>query len=152
MSFRALKLRKNPHCPVCGEHPTITQLIDYDEFCGVKPHPPAADAAQTPEITVQELAARMHSGLGSARIIDVREPFEWEIVKLDDSTFVPYDDVVERMDELTQASELFIICRTGRRSAVITDLLRESGYANAWNVKGGLRAWAQEIDPSLPTY
>ncbi|HRA00971.1 MAG TPA: molybdopterin-synthase adenylyltransferase MoeB, partial [Thermoflexales bacterium] len=152
MSFRTLKLRKNPQCPVCGEHPTITQLIDYDEFCGVKPHSPAPGEQTTPEITVKELDARMKAGLGSARIIDVRQPFELDIVSLPGSTFIPYDDVFERMDELTQASELFIICRTGRRSAEITDLLRESGYANAKNVKGGLRAWSQEIDPSMPTY
>jgi adenylyltransferase/sulfurtransferase len=152
MSFRALKLRKNPHCPVCGEHPTITGLIDYDEFCGIKPHQPAEDEAQTPEITVKELAERIQAGLGSARVIDVREPFEWDIANLPVSTLIPYAQVMDRMDELGQASELFIICRTGRRSAEITDLLIDSGYANAKNVKGGLRAWAEQIDPSMATY
>ncbi len=151
MSFRTLKLRKNPDCLICGEHPKITALIDYDEFCGVKP---AADtpANVVPEITVTELAARLKAGLGGARLIDVREPNEWDIVRIPGATLMPKATVPDHLDELAQASELFIQCRSGVRSADIVRFLRTVGFTNVKNVKGGVLAWAREVDRSLPTY
>jgi adenylyltransferase/sulfurtransferase len=151
MSFRTLKLRKNPDCLICGEHPKITGLIDYDEFCGVKPVA-ETPADVVPEITVTELAARLKAGLGGARLIDVREPNEWDIVRIPGATLMPKATVPDHLDELAQASELFIQCRSGVRSADIVRFLRTVGFTNVKNVKGGVLAWAREVDRSLPTY
>lgn len=152
MSFRTLKLRKNPECPICGEHPTLHGLIDYDEFCGVKPAADAEAEGAIPEITVQELAERLKAGLGGARLIDVREPNEWDIVRIPGATLMPKATVPEHLDELAKASELLIQCRSGVRSADVVRFLRTVGFTNVKNVKGGVLAWAREIDRSLPTY
>ena len=152
MSFRTLKLRKNPECPICGEHPTLHGLIDYDEFCGVKPAADAAPEGAIPEITVQELAERLKAGLGGARLIDVREPNEWDIVRIPGATLMPKATVPDHLDELAKASELLIQCRSGVRSADVARFLRTVGFTNVKNVKGGVLAWAREIDRSLPTY
>lgn len=152
MTFRTLKLRKNPECPICGAHPTITALIDYDAFCGVKPAGDAPPAGALPEITVQELAARLKAGLGAARLIDVREPNEWDIVRIPGATLMPKATVPDHLDELARASELLIQCRSGARSADVVRFLQSVGFTHVKNVKGGVLAWAREIDPSLPTY
>jgi adenylyltransferase/sulfurtransferase len=151
MSFRTLKLRKDPNCAACGEHRTITQLIDYDEFCGVLPKA-ATPTIGVPEITVQELKHRLDDGLGNAVLIDVREPYEWDIVRIPNAKLIPKATVPDHFAELGQASEVFVHCRSGARSADVVQLMLESGFTNVRNVKGGVLAWAREIDPSLPTY
>lgn len=151
MTFRTLKLRKNPQCPICGEHPTIKALIDYDEFCGVSPAQ-AEPVDAVPEISVRELSERLKAGLGAARLIDVREPNEWDIVRVPGAQLLPKAQVPDHLDELATASELLVVCRSGRRSADIVRFLRTVGFSNVKNVTGGVLAWAREIDPSLPTY
>lgn len=154
MRTREMKLRKRPDCPICGNHPSITALIDYDEFCGITPNPTMNQSPtdQIPEITVTELKQRLDAGLGTARLIDVREPNEWEIARIPGATLMPQATVPDHLDELAQASELLISCRSGRRSADIVKFLISVGFTNVKNVKGGTLAWSREVDPSVPTY
>ena len=156
MRFREMKLRRDPHCPICGEHPTQHGLIDYDQFCGV---PPAAaqqlDARGIPEITVQELRDRIAAGLASSNtlLLDVREPNEWDIVHIDGAQLMPKATVADHLTEFAPYDEILVQCRSGARSADIVRFLRDDvGLKNVKNVKGGILAWAREIDPSLPTY
>jgi adenylyltransferase/sulfurtransferase len=156
MRFRELKLRKDPDCPVCGAHPTVTALIDYDAFCGV----PAQGSVQVdshgvPEITVTELKRRLDEGLAKTNtlLIDVREPNEWQIAHIDGAQLIPKGQVHEHLLELSQADEILVSCRSGARSADIVKFLRDDiGMKNVKNVKGGILAWAREIDPRVPTY
>jgi sulfur-carrier protein adenylyltransferase/sulfurtransferase len=153
MSFRTVKVRKNPACPICGPNRTIHALIDYDEFCGVpKPDAHAAPAEALPEITVTALKQRLEAGLGTAQLIDVREPYEWDIVHIPGAKLIPKATVQDHLHELAQASELLIQCRSGARSADVVRLLMSAGFKNVRNVKGGVLAWAREVDTSLPTY
>ncbi|MCS7088339.1 MAG: molybdopterin-synthase adenylyltransferase MoeB [Thermoflexales bacterium] len=154
MSFRELKLRKDPNCPICGANPTITALIDYEAFCGVPAHtspPPKA----VPEITVQELKQRLDEGLERTNtlLLDVREPYEWAIARLPGARLIPKDKVKEHLHELSQADEILVYCRSGARSAdVVRFLIEDIGFRKVRNVKGGLLAWAREVDPSTPVY
>lgn len=153
MRFREVRLRKDPGCPVCGEHPTVTGLIDYQAFCGL---PQAeerarAEAGRVPEIDVHELQRWRDEGR-DVTVIDVREPYEWEIVHLDDARLIPLGSFPERMHELDSAREYVVHCRTGGRSARAVALLRDAGFRKVWNLRGGIKAWAEQIDPRLPTY
>lgn len=150
LRWRELKLRKNPDCPVCGERPTIRQLIDYEEFCGMKP--PATNAA-VPEITPTELKARLDRG-DKLEIIDVREPYEWEIANLgpQGARLIPLASLEERLSELDPAAEIVLQCRSGGRSERALRQLRAAGFERLWNLKGGILAWADEIDPSIQKY
>lgn len=155
MMFRQMKLRKDPQCPICGEHPTVHALIDYDAFCGVLPHAPAQDAKAVPEITVQELDARIKAGLSTTRtlLLDVREPHEWDIAHLDAALLIPKGEVAQHITEFAPYDEILVYCKVGGRSADIVKFLRnEIGLKNVKNVRGGILAWANEIDPSMPTY
>lgn len=156
MSFDTIKVRKNPKCPVCGEHPTITELIDYEDFCGV----PAHDRSEYKEknaqyqvrsLSVYDLKARMDAGAHPV-IVDVREPHEWEISALEGSLRIPKGQVVARAAEIPREGEVIIQCKTGVRSRDAIILLQEMGYTNLLNLAGGINAWAREIDRSLPTY
>jgi adenylyltransferase/sulfurtransferase len=155
MRFRELKLRKDPQCPICGEHPTITALIDYEAFCGLKP--PAqeqaeADAQGIQEITATELKERLDRG-DDLRIIDVREPNEYEIARLPGATLIPLGQVVNRMDELDAARETIVHCKLGGRSAKAIDALRRAGFkGRLLNLTGGITAWSNEVDPTVPRY
>jgi molybdopterin/thiamine biosynthesis adenylyltransferase/rhodanese-related sulfurtransferase/molybdopterin converting factor small subunit len=155
MRFRELKLRKDPKCPVCGEHPTITELIDYEAFCGLKP--PAqetreADAQQMEEITATELKARLDRG-DDLRIIDVREPNEYEIARLPHTTLIPLGQVANRMDEIDATRETVVHCKMGGRSAKAIETLRRAGFEGRLiNLTGGITAWSNEVDPSVPRY
>jgi adenylyltransferase/sulfurtransferase len=151
MRFRELKLKKQPECPLCGEHPTITGLIDYEEFCGYTPNGDMEEGTQ--EITVEELKARLDRGERPA-LLDVREPFEWNIINFGEygARMIPLRDLPNREDELDKEQELIVYCRSGSRSARAAEYLRDQGFRNVLNLKGGVRAWAEEIDPSLPTY
>jgi molybdopterin/thiamine biosynthesis adenylyltransferase/rhodanese-related sulfurtransferase/molybdopterin converting factor small subunit len=156
MRFREMKLRRDPACPICGTNPTLHGLIDYDEFCGVKPAAALQlDARGIPEITVQELRERLATGLTSTNtlLLDVREPNEWDIVHLDAARLMPMRTVPEHIHEFAPYDEILVHCRSGVRSADIVRFLRDDvGLKNVKNVKGGILAWAREIDRSLPLY
>ena len=156
MKFRELKLRKDPDCPICGKNRSIHALIDYQEFCGVKPASAIqTDLAGVPEITVSELRDRIAGGLGKTNtlLLDVREPNEWDIAHIDGAKLIPKGTVPEHLTELSHYDEILVQCRSGARSADIVKFLRNDiGMKNVKNVKGGILAWAREIDPSLPQY
>jgi sulfur-carrier protein adenylyltransferase/sulfurtransferase len=150
MSFREMKLRKDPNCPICGENPTVTELIDYEEFCGI----PQANAAEekngVPEITVQELKRKMDSG-GGLNVLDVREPHEYEVANIG-AKLVPLGELPQRLAEFGRDENFAIHCKTGGRSAKAVKLLHDAGFQHVYNVKGGITAWSEEIDPSVPKY
>ena len=153
MRFRELKVRKDPDCPVCGEHPTVTQLIDYEQFCGVTPATPAA--ATTPgaqdEAMVEELQTRLDRQ-ESFLLLDVREPQEFEICRIPGSVLIPLGDLPARLSELEGRDDMIVHCKSGARSGKAVRLLREAGYGRARNLKGGILAWIDRIDPTLPKY
>jgi adenylyltransferase/sulfurtransferase len=155
MQWRTLTLRKNPDCPVCGEHPTVTGLIDYLEFCGVPDYEEgaAAEDASVPAISATELHARLQRG-DAIRIVDVRQPHEWEIVNLESlgAELIPLDSLLERISELDSADEIVLHCQMGSRSAKALKQLQDAGFRKLWNLKGGIRAWQQEVDQNLPRY
>jgi molybdopterin/thiamine biosynthesis adenylyltransferase/rhodanese-related sulfurtransferase/molybdopterin converting factor small subunit len=150
MRWRELKLRKDPNCPLCGENPTLRELIDYAEFCGVRGEErPATD--ELPSITPTELKKRLERG-EQIVILDVREPFELEISRLPEAIHIPMGQVPERVHELNPADEIVVMCRSGGRSAQITRLLQAMGFTRVKNLTGGINAYAQEVDPTLPVY
>ncbi len=152
MKFRELKLRKNPECPVCGEHPTVTRLIDYEQFCGIRGEEPApAETSGIPEITPPELKRLIDSGKPPV-IIDVREPHEFQICRIPGSKLIPLGEVPGRMNELSTADEIVVHCRSGARSAQALNLLTKSGFRKVRNLKGGILAWSDQVDPSVPKY
>ena len=152
LKFREFKLRRDPKCPVCGDHPTVTELIDYDQFCGL-PQQAAeeAAAASVPAVTVQELRRRQDAREPFV-LLDVREPFEWDIARLPGAKLIPLGELPARLSELDSADEIILQCKTGRRSAQALRILREAGFGKLWNLSGGIEAWATEIDPSVPRY
>src|SRR5262252_8884918 len=154
MKFRELKLRKNPACVVCGEHPTVTKLIDYEEFCGLRGQekPVTTPPPGVPEITVEELKQRLDAK-EDIFILDVREPHEYKICNLN-GHLVPLNDLPKRLQELDGAKEKEVVvhCRSGGRSARAVALLQQSGFKKAKNLKGGILAWADRIDPKVPKY
>ena len=153
MRVGEVKLHKDPRCAICGEQPTIRELVDMDgaAFCG----PPARPAASVPEISVRELKQRMDAGLEKDNVIllDVREPYEWQIVHLAGARLIPKNEVPNHLHELSQADEILVYCRSGVRSAeVVRFLIQDVGLRNVKNVKGGILAWAREVDPRTPVY
>jgi molybdopterin/thiamine biosynthesis adenylyltransferase/rhodanese-related sulfurtransferase len=156
MSFDFVKLRKNPDCPVCGEHPTVTELIDYEQFCGMPGHDRSAFHTENlevaPGITVEEVSQKLAAGEDFV-LLDVREPHEWAIVDIPAATHhIPRGEILEHLGELDTARDIVVYCRTGGRSADVTMTLREHGFDRVKNMLGGITAWAEKIDPSLPTY
>ncbi|HEX6937965.1 MAG TPA: molybdopterin-synthase adenylyltransferase MoeB [Longimicrobiales bacterium] len=152
LRWRELRIRKNPECPVCGERPTLTGLIDYDAFCGLKPADPDA-AAEVPELTPAALKQRLDQG-DPIVIIDVREPHEWEIANLGryGARLIPMREIGGRLDELDPGAEIVLHCRSGARSAAVLRQLRDAGFPRLWNLKGGILAWADEVEPTMPKY
>jgi molybdopterin/thiamine biosynthesis adenylyltransferase/rhodanese-related sulfurtransferase/molybdopterin converting factor small subunit len=150
MSFRTLQLRKDPACPMCGESPTIRELVDYEAFCGIAPGGDGGDAT-VEEITVHDVARALEEG-DEVTVLDVREPHEWEICHIDGARLVPLSELPGRMHELDPARSYYVHCKTGVRSAKAIDQLRQAGFARLKNVRGGIKAWAEEIDPRMPTY
>lgn len=151
MRFREMKLRKDPSCPVCGEHPTITKLIDYEEFCGLKPQATEVKS-ELKEISASELAARLKCG-EDVQIIDVREPHEYEIARLENTQLIPLAQVVSRMSELDESREAVVHCKMGGRSARAIEALKAAGYkGQLTNLRGGITAWSNDVDPSVPKY
>ena len=150
MRFRELKLRKNPECPVCGEHPTIHELIDYQEFCGIpnQPHQPAATEG---DIDPTEVKAKIDRGEPFI-LIDVREPHEHQICNIPYARLIPLGDLPKRVNELDSADEIIAHCKSGMRSAKAVDFLKQAGFRKVRNMKGGILAWSDKVDPSVPKY
>ena len=153
MRFKELKLHKDPECPICGENPTVTELIDYEEFCGVgRGNEAAAVTTEAiPEITPKELKEKLDQG-DDFTLIDVREPFEYAIARIPGSVLVPLATVAERARELDPNAEYVLQCKGGVRSAQALQTLREQGFKNLLNLKGGILAWSDEVDPTVPKY
>jgi sulfur-carrier protein adenylyltransferase/sulfurtransferase len=152
MSFEYVKLRKNPNCKVCGPNPEITEPIDYEAFCGVPGHDHEEGSAGAGwDITATELAERLKSGNG-IHLIDVREPHELEISRIAGADLIPLGQLAGRLSELDSADELVLFCKAGTRSARALELLLSAGFRKVKNLKGGINAWAREVDPSLPIY
>jgi molybdopterin/thiamine biosynthesis adenylyltransferase/rhodanese-related sulfurtransferase/molybdopterin converting factor small subunit len=153
MRFRELKLRRNPECPACGDHPTITKLIDYQEFCGI-PHQepaPVSPSAKEGEISVVELKQKIDRG-DKFMLLDVREPHEWQIAKIPGATLIPLGDLPKRVNELDSSVEIVAQCRSGVRSGKACDFLRQAGFKKVKNLTGGILAWSDQVDPSVPKY
>jgi adenylyltransferase/sulfurtransferase len=153
MSFQEFKVRRNPRCPMCGDHPTITQLIDYEQFCGVRGQeaPAPAAAADLAEATVEELKARLDRH-DNVFILDVRNPEEYQICHIPGSVLIPLPELPRRFSELDREREMVVHCKSGMRSAKAIQLLRQQGFQKLKNLKGGILAWADRIDRSLPKY
>jgi len=150
MNFRELRLRKNPACPVCGLNPTVRELIDYEEFCGIRGEETPANAAGIPEITSRELKARLDRG-DDLFILDVRETHEYQICNLN-GHLIPLGELTRRVHELDSSREIVAHCRSGKRSADAVQFLLQAGFRKIWNLKGGILAWSDEVDPSVPKY
>ncbi len=153
MRFRELKLRRNPECPVCGDHPTVTKLIDYQQFCGI-PHQepvPVSPTAKEGEISAVELKQKIDRG-DKFVLLDVREPHEWQIAKIPGATFIPLGDLPKRVNELDSAVEIVAQCRSGVRSGKACDFLRQAGFKKVLNMTGGILAWSDQVDPTVPKY
>jgi adenylyltransferase/sulfurtransferase len=155
MKFRELKLRKDPDCPVCGTHPTVTKLIDYEQFCGMRPEPQDAQGTGANvsewEITPVELKAQMDAG-NAPFILDVREPNEYQINRIEGSTLIPLGELPRRYQELPKDREIVTQCKSGARSAKAQDFLKSVGFASVKNLKGGILGWIDKVDPSQPKY
>jgi molybdopterin/thiamine biosynthesis adenylyltransferase/rhodanese-related sulfurtransferase len=150
MRFRELKLKKNPQCPVCGENPTVTRLIDYQQFCGLAPETSKEKTLNIPQMTVQELKQRLDAG-EDLMILDVREPFEYQIANIG-GTLIPQNEVPRRLAEIDRNREIVVQCRSGARSQRIAEFLAAQGYPNVKNLAGGILAWADQIDPRVQKY
>jgi adenylyltransferase/sulfurtransferase len=150
MRFRELRLRRNPACPVCGDHPTIHELIDYEEFCGIRGEEVVPVTTGIPEITPRELKTRLDRG-DDIFILDVREPHEYQICNLQ-GHLIPLGDLPKRASELDSSREIVAHCRSGKRSADAVQFLQQAGFRKIWNLKGGILAWSDEVDPSVPKY
>lgn len=150
LKFRELKLRKNPNCPVCGTKPTIRELIDYEEFCGIRGEEEPDSNLSVPEITAHELKNRMDKG-DDLYILDVREPHEYQICNLK-GHLIPLGELPRRVHELDSSHEIIAHCRSGKRSAEAVDFLRKAGFRKVLNLRGGILAWSTEVDPNVPRY
>jgi sulfur-carrier protein adenylyltransferase/sulfurtransferase len=152
MRFKEFKIRKDPNCPICGEHPTIHELIDYDQFCGI----PQADAEtakemDVPTITATELKTRIDRQ-DKFVLVDVREPFEYEISRIPGSKLIPLGELPARLSELDSADDIVLHCKMGGRSAKALRILQEAGFRKLNNLQGGITAWSDDVDPSVPKY
>jgi molybdopterin/thiamine biosynthesis adenylyltransferase/rhodanese-related sulfurtransferase len=156
MKFREMKLRRNPKCPICSDHPTITKLIDYEHFCGIVPPPPqtngtGANQMNSEEINVQDLKRRLDAK-EDFDLIDVREEHEWQIAKIPGAKLIPLGELPNRLSELDAGREILLQCKSGGRSGRALQFLKQKGFKNLKNVVGGIDAWATHIDPKVPKY
>src|SRR5947208_5721607 len=145
VKFRELNLRRDPQCPVCGENPTIFSPIDYEQFCGVR------DEGEISEMSPHQLKRKRDAG-EPFELIDVREPFEYEIARIDGAKLIPLGEISERLNELSGERPIVVHCHTGKRSAQAVRLLQQRGFANVYNLEGGIDAWSVQIDPNVPKY
>ncbi len=152
MRFRELKLRKNPECPVCGVNPTVKELIDYQNFCGIAPETKEEKAVKNgvPQLSVKELKQRIDGG-EDVFLLDVREPYEYQIAQIG-GKLIPQNDVPQRLAEIPRDREIIVQCRSGARSQKIAEFLKQSGYTQVVNLAGGILAWSDEIDPKVQKY
>ncbi len=150
MKFRELKLRRNPECPACGAHPTITKLIDYNEFCGIRGEEEKPLTAGIPEIQVEELKRRLDAG-EDLFVLDVREPHEYQICNIG-GHLIPLNDLPKRVSELDSSREIVAHCKMGGRSAKAVTFLQQAGFKKIHNLSGGILAWADRIDRTMPKY
>ena len=150
MKFRELKLRRDPQCPVCGEHPTIKELIDYEMFCGIAPE--SQPAANPDEVTVQEMKKALDDPSLGIKVVDVREAFEYEIARVEGVPLLPMSELRSRFTELDPNTQYYLLCKVGARSHSAMEFLREQGFKYVKNVKDGINAWSDEIDRSVPRY
>lgn len=149
MKFRELKLRRDPECPVCGERPTITRLIDYEQFCGLNSQ---TKPMHPDEVTVQELQKALQNPKLGIKIIDVREPDEQRIARIEGVPLLPLSQLAHRFNELDPAQQYYIHCKSGMRSLQALEFLRQHGFKHLKSVQGGITAWSNEIDPAVPRY
>src|SRR6266446_1188646 len=145
VKFRELNLRRDPQCPVCGENPTIFSPIDYEQFCRVR------DEGEISEMSPHQLKRKIDAG-EPFELIDVREPFEYEIARIDGAKLIPLGEISERLNELSGERPIVVHCHTGKRSAQAVRLLQQRGFANVYNLEGGIDAWSDQIDPNVPKY
>ncbi len=155
MNFRQLKLRKNPDCPVCGTNPTVTELIDYDQFCGIAPPAPASatpsqEVNGVPQISVTDFKRKRDAG-EDIFLLDVREPHEFQIANLG-GHLIPLGDLPARVQELDKTREIVVHCKMGGRSQKAAELLKQAGFNRIQNLAGGIQAWSEQIDPKVPKY
>jgi adenylyltransferase/sulfurtransferase len=150
MTFQEFKVRRNPKCPICGDHPTITKLIDYEQFCGVRGQE-APPVAAGNDMTVEELKARLDHG-DKPFILDVRNPEEFEICRLPGGRLLPLPQLAQRWKELDPNQEMVVHCKGGTRSAKAVAFLKSQGFTKIKNLKGGILAWAEKIDPTVAKY
>jgi adenylyltransferase/sulfurtransferase len=152
LRFREFKIRKDPKCPICGDHPTIHELIDYDQFCGI----PQADAEAAKEMDVPTISpAELRAKFDRKEkfvLVDVREPFEYDICNIPGSKLIPLAELPARLSELDSADDIVLHCKVGGRSAKALRVLQEAGFRKLSNLRGGIDAWADEVDPSVPRY
>ena len=149
MKFRELKLRKNPDCPVCGTHPTVTKLIDYNEFCGIRGEEKTVSNG-VPEIQVEEFKRRLEAK-DDLFVLDVREPHEYQICNLG-GYLIPLNDLPKRVNELDSSREIVVHCKMGGRSAKAVAFLQQAGFKKVLNLAGGITAWSDRVDPKVPKY
>jgi molybdopterin/thiamine biosynthesis adenylyltransferase/rhodanese-related sulfurtransferase len=150
MKFRELKLRKNPDCPVCGTHPTVTKLIDYEQFCGIRGEEHVVQFS-VPEISAPEVKKMMDEKKPFV-LVDVREPHEFQICRIPGSILIPLGEVPKRMNELNSADDIVVHCRSGQRSGQAVQFLMKAGFRKIHNLKGGVLAWADQVDNTMPKY
>jgi sulfur-carrier protein adenylyltransferase/sulfurtransferase len=152
MRYREFKIRRDPNCPICGDHPTIHELIDYQQFCGI----PQADAEAEKEMDVPTINAvelkKMFDRKEDFVLIDVREPFEYDICRIDQARLIPLSELPARLSELDSADEIVLHCKSGSRSAKALRILQEAGFKKVVNLEGGITAWSDQVDPTVPKY
>ncbi len=151
MKFREMKLRRDPRCPICGTHPSITQLIDYEHFCGIVQEP--AEPGKNPdEVTVAQMQSALKNPGDNIRVVDVREPDEYEIARVAGTVLLPLSLLPQRFTELDPNQQIYLHCKSGKRSMKALEFLRQQGFKYVKSVKGGISAWSDEIDHSVPKY
>ena len=148
MKFREFNLRRDPQCPVCGEKPTITSPIDYEQFCGVNATPATAQGNAIPAISPGDLKNKIDQK-SPVVILDVREQFEWDIARIEGATLIPLDELPDRFGEIDRDAEVVALCHSGMRSAMAVEFLRRQGFSRAANLEGGIDAWAEQIDSTM---
>ena len=151
MKFRELKLRRDPKCPICGDNPTIKELIDYEQFCGIQPEP-TVPASNPDEVSVQEMKKALEDRSQNIKVIDVREPDEQQIARVDGVPLYPLSTLPQRFTELDPNQQIYIHCKSGIRSMKALNFLREQGFKYVKSVRGGISAWSDEIDATVPKY
>jgi len=151
MKSRELKLRRDPQCPVCGEHPSITELIDYEGFCGLQPQT-AGNATHPDEVTVQDMQRALAQPELGIKVLDVREPNEYQIARVEGVPLLPLSQLAQRFTELDPNQQYYLHCKAGVRSMKALQFLREHGFKHLKSVQGGINAWSEQIDPAVPKY